>query len=81
MNDTLIFLHLPRTGGTTLRDILSKQYSDKVTFENKTLLDTDHNFNAENIRDVTYILKAQISNLKPLNSVPAMFLLLPENHQ
>ncbi len=21
MNDTLIFLHLPRTGGTTLRDI------------------------------------------------------------
>ena len=48
MNDTLIFLHLPRTGGTTLRDILSKQYSDKVTFENKTLLDTDQNFNAEN---------------------------------
>ena len=48
MNDTLIFLHLPRTGGTTLRDILSKQYSDKVTFENKTLLDTDQNFNVEN---------------------------------
>ena len=48
MNDTLIFLHLPRTGGTTLRDILSKQYSDKVTFENKTLLDTDQNFNAKN---------------------------------
>ena len=48
MNDTLIFLHLPRTGGTTLRDILSKQYSDKVTFENKTLLDTDQNFSVEN---------------------------------
>ncbi len=45
MNDTLIFLHLPRTGGTTLRDILSKQYSDHETFENKTLLDTDENFN------------------------------------
>jgi len=38
-------------------------------------------FNAENIRDVTYILKAQISNLKPQNSVPAMFLLQLENHQ
>jgi len=48
MNDTLIFLHLPRTGGTTLRDILDKQYPDDVTFENKTLLDTDTNFNVDN---------------------------------
>ncbi|MFQ6678154.1 MAG: sulfotransferase family 2 domain-containing protein [Fidelibacterota bacterium] len=48
MNDIIIFLHLPRTGGTTLRDILSKQYSEAVTFENKTLLDIDHNFIANN---------------------------------
>ncbi len=33
MNDTLIFLHLPRTGGTTLRDILSKQYSKPCTLK------------------------------------------------
>jgi len=48
MNDTLIFLHLPRTGGTTLRDILDKQYPDDVTLENKSLLDTDPNFNVDN---------------------------------
>jgi hypothetical protein len=48
MNDTLVFLHLPRTGGTTLRDILTKQYSNKETFENKTLMDTDNNFNVNN---------------------------------
>jgi hypothetical protein len=48
MNDTLIFLHLPRTGGTTFRDILDKQYPDDITFENKTLLDTDPNFNVDN---------------------------------
>ncbi len=50
MNDTLIFLHLPRTGGTTLRDILSRQYSAHETFENRTLTDTNDNFNE---RDVT----------------------------
>lgn len=38
MNDTLIILHLPQTGGTTLRDILSRQYPEKWNFENKTLL-------------------------------------------
>ncbi len=38
MNDTLIILHLPQTGGTTLRDILSRQYPEKWIFENKTLL-------------------------------------------
>jgi len=48
MNDTLIFLHLPRTGGTTLRDILNRQYPNDATFENKTLLDTDQNFNVDN---------------------------------
>ena len=37
MNDTLIILHLPQTGGTTLRDILSRQYPEKWIFENKTL--------------------------------------------
>ena len=49
MNDTLIFLHLPRTGGTTLRDILSRQYPAGETFENKTLTDTDDNFNERNM--------------------------------
>ena len=48
MNDTLIILHLPQTGGTTLRDILSRQYPEKCIFENKTLLYTDENFNAKN---------------------------------
>lgn len=48
MNDTLIILHLPQTGGTTLRDILSRQYPEKLIFENKTLLYTDENFNAKN---------------------------------
>ena len=51
MNDTLIFLHLPRTGGTTLRDILSKQYSEKVTFENRTLIEMDDNFNKNTINE------------------------------
>lgn len=51
MNDTVIFLHLPRTGGTTLRDILAMQYSDLESFENKTLTDTDNNFNHENISE------------------------------
>ncbi|MDP7527511.1 MAG: sulfotransferase family 2 domain-containing protein [Candidatus Marinimicrobia bacterium] len=49
MNDTLIFLHLPRTGGTTLRDILFRQYPADETFENKTLTDTDDNFNERNM--------------------------------
>ncbi|MDP6726841.1 MAG: sulfotransferase family 2 domain-containing protein [Candidatus Marinimicrobia bacterium] len=53
MNDTLIFLHLPRTGGTTLRDILTKQYSDQETFENKTLLDTDGNFNENRVNQMS----------------------------
>ena len=38
MNDTLIILHLPQTGGTTLRDILSRQYPEKWIFKNKSLL-------------------------------------------
>jgi hypothetical protein len=41
MKKKIIFLHLPRTGGTTLRDILAKQYLNDVTFENKSLFDTD----------------------------------------
>ncbi len=53
MNDILIFLHLPRTGGTTLRDILSNQYPENETFENKTLLDTDRNFNDNNINEMS----------------------------
>lgn len=48
MEDTLIFLHLPRTCGTTLRDILYRQYPEQLTFENKTLLETDQNFNKKN---------------------------------
>lgn len=54
MFDTLIFLHLPRTGGTTLRDILSKQYPERKTFENKTLLDTDENFNNSKINELSH---------------------------
>ena len=33
------------------------------------------------IMNVTYILKTQISNPKPQNNVPAMFLLQSNNHQ
>ncbi len=33
MNKTTLFLHIPRTGGTTLRDIIESQYDDEKIFE------------------------------------------------
>ena len=29
MNDLIIHLHIPKTGGTTLRDIVNRQYSSE----------------------------------------------------
>ena len=29
MNDLIIHLHIPKTGGTTLRDIVNRQYSNE----------------------------------------------------
>lgn len=47
------YFYTSRTGGTTLRDILSRQYPAGETFENKTLTDTDDNFNERNMDEMS----------------------------
>ena len=37
MNDLIIHLHIPKTGGTTLRDIIQLQYLSKNILTNPTL--------------------------------------------
>ncbi len=63
MNDTLIFFHLPRTCVTTIKDILAKQYPEGLTFENKTLINSDHNFNLGNTseKDKYILIKDRVN--------------------
>jgi len=45
MTNLILFLHIPRTGGTTLRDILERQYSSKKTVEIKKFINTENDLN------------------------------------
>jgi hypothetical protein len=40
-NDILIYLHIPKTGGTTLRDIITRQYKSKNIITTERLADSE----------------------------------------
>ena len=42
MNDLIIHLHIPKTGGTTLRDIIQRQYLSKNILTIPTLEESEN---------------------------------------
>ncbi|NQU33232.1 MAG: sulfotransferase family 2 domain-containing protein [Bacteroidetes bacterium] len=57
MNDTTLFLHIPRTGGTTLRDIIESQYSKKTILEISHFQEAVNQINNEVNIDIYDVIK------------------------
>ena len=59
MRNTIIFLHIPRTGGTTFRDILERYYHSRNVIEIKKFLNTE-----KNIKSMTKERRSSIHLIK-----------------
>ena len=59
MNNKIIFLHIPRTGGTTFRDILERFYHSENVIEIKKFIESE-----ETIRTYTKDEQSKIKLIK-----------------
>jgi len=57
MRNTIIFLHIPRTGGTTFRDILERYYHSRNVIEIKNFINTDISFSGNIKKRLNYANK------------------------
>ena len=59
MRNTIIFLHIPRTGGTTFRDILERYYHSRNVIEINNFINTE-----KNIKSITKERRSSIHLIK-----------------
>ena len=67
MNNKIIFLHIPRTGGTTFRDILERFYHSENVIEIKKFIESEETIktytkDVNKIDEVIKFIKKEINN-------------------
>ena len=73
-----IFLHIPKTGGTTLRDIINRQYKSSQIYTIATLKESE-NFHEKNIISTFKKIKIISRKLKEQSRQKSKILFLPKN--